>query len=68
MKYKIYDHQLEQYAFQEHIFKNKTEAVNQLVSFFSADCDGDLTKIRAELWQGNEFADLEIRNLGECEE
>ena len=63
MKYKIYDGQLNQYAFDEEIFPNKKEAIDQLVSFFSVDCEGDLTKIRQELWSNNEFAEL---NIEEC--
>lgn len=60
MKYKIYDRQLNKYAFQEHVFKNKKIAIDQLISFFSVDCKGDLTKIRGELWNSGEFADLII--------
>ena len=63
MIYKIWDNQLTQYSFQEHIFKNKKEAVDQLISFFSVDCGGDLTKIRGELWSGGEFAELEIQKI-----
>ena len=37
MKYKIWDSQLNQYAFQEYIFKNKAEAIDQLISFFSLE-------------------------------
>ena len=63
MSYNIWDNQLKQYSFQESIFKNKKEAIDQLISFFSVDCEGDLTKIRAELWNGGEFADLEIQKI-----
>ena len=68
MKYKIYDRQLGCYAFSEYIFNTKAKAVDQLISFFSADCDGDLTKIRAELWHSGEFAELHIMNEKECVE
>ena len=65
MKYKIWDSQLEKYAFEEKIFNTKKEAVEQLVSFFSVDCEGDLTSIRAELWSCGEFADLNIERVEE---
>ncbi len=64
MKYKVWDSQLNQYAFDEKIFENKKEAVEQLVSFFSIECKGDLTSIRKELWVGNEFAELVIEEVG----
>ena len=63
MKCKVYDHQLNCYAFSEHIFPNKREAIDQLVSFFSVDCWGDLTKIRAELWANGVFSELEIQGV-----
>ncbi len=65
MKYRVWDGQLERYSFDECIFKNKKEAIDQLISFFSVDCYGDLGKIRAELWEGGEFADLIIEAVEE---
>lgn len=67
MKYRVWDDQLKQYAFSETIFKNKKEAIDQLVSYFSVDCEGDLTKIRAELWANNEFAELYLEVVEEQE-
>lgn len=61
-KYRVWDNQLKHYAFQETIFNNKKEAVEQLVSFFSVDCES-LTKLRAILWKENEFADLHIEKI-----
>lgn len=60
MKYKIFDHQLKCYAFQEHIFKNKKDAIERLINYFSIDCYGDLNKIRDGLWKENNFFDLII--------
>lgn len=65
MKYKIWDSQLNCYAFDEHIFLNKKEVIDQLISYFSADCEGDLTRIRATLWKDNEFSELEIEEVEE---
>jgi len=63
MKYKIWDKQLESYAFQEHIFDTKAKAIYQLISYFNADCDGDLTKIRKCLWKHGEFSELVIEGV-----
>jgi len=63
MKYKVWDYQLNQYAFGEYIFNNKREAVDQIVSFFSVDNRGCLIKIRNELWGNNEFAELFIQEV-----
>lgn len=68
MRYKIWDRQLRVYSFQEHIFENKKEAIEQILSFLEEGCFGELTKIRAMLWERGEFADLEIRKLEDCEE
>jgi len=62
-KYRIWDNQLKHYAFQDHIFNSKLEAIDQLISYFSADCDGDLTKIRKCLWECGEFSDLAIEKM-----
>ena len=61
-KYRIWDGQLNRYAFQETIFNTKNEAINQLISFFSVDLD-ELTKIRKSLWQDSEFAELYIEKV-----
>jgi len=66
-KYKIYDGQLNQYAFSGCIFNTKEKAINQLISFFSVDCWGDLTKIRASLWHDNEFTELYLQKETEWE-
>ena len=62
MKCKIWDGQLNQYAFEEKIFDTKGEAIDQLISYFSVDCD-ELTKIRKTLWQVNEFAEMFIEEV-----
>jgi hypothetical protein len=62
-KYQIWDSQLNWFAFDAHIFDTKAEAVDRLISFFSSDCTGDLTKIRAILWEVNGFAELFIRKV-----
>ena len=59
-KYKVWDSQLNRHSFGGEIFNTKKDAIDQLISFFSADCWGDLTKIRNCLWESNEFADLQI--------
>ena len=63
MKYKIWDGQLKQYAFQEQIFNNKKEAIEHLISFFSVDCWGDLTKIRKTLWSDTEFSEMYLEQI-----
>jgi len=65
MKYKIWDGQMNQYFANGEIFDNKLKAVERLILFHSVDCWGDLTKIRKELWQNNEFAELYIKKVEE---
>ena len=65
MKYKIWDGQLSEYAFQNVVFDNKSDAVEELINFFSNDCHGDLTQIRASLWSDGEFMELYIEGVKE---
>lgn len=63
--YKIWDNQLDKYAFDETIFESFEEAVEQLISFFSVDhSEEDLKKLKLILLTGEDYADL---NIEKCE-
>lgn len=67
MKYKIWDHQLNRYSFHGSIFETKEEAIDQLLSFFSADHNPkELNIVKIILNETGEYADMIIKELREC--
>lgn len=64
MRVRVWDRQLEKYAFDEKVFLNKEEAIGQLLSFFSADHDRqELEQVKKDLEDNEEFAELVIEPI-----
>jgi len=66
MKYKVYDEQNQKYMFGEVIFNSKKEAIEQLISFYSADhSEQDLKAVKEAYENSEEYFDIVIRELKE---
>lgn len=66
MTFKIWDGQLKQYSFEEHIFEDEEEAIEQLIDYFSIDHTKiELKIVRKNLQQNKEWAELYIEEVQE---